>query len=87
LSYNYAVSDGALEMCMNPVSIREAKAKFSALVEAARNGETTIVTNQSRPVAVFAPFKGEEGQEERPGRSDLPTFEEALLSLPHNLDF
>ena len=40
-----------------------------------------------RPVAVIAPFKGEEGQEERPNRSDLPSFEQALLSLPHDLDF
>jgi prevent-host-death family protein len=71
---------------MNPVPIREAKAKFSALIEAAGNGETITLTNHGRPVAVIAPFK-EEGQEERPNRSDLRTFEEALLSLPHNLDF
>jgi prevent-host-death family protein len=71
---------------MNPVPIREAKAKFSAIIEAAGNGETITVTNHGRPVAVIAPFK-EEGQEERPNRSDLPTFEEALLSLPYNLDF
>jgi prevent-host-death family protein len=66
LSYNYAVSDRALEMCMNPVSIREAKAKFSALVEAARNGETITVTNQSRPVAVIAPFKGRRARRSAP---------------------
>jgi prevent-host-death family protein len=72
---------------MNPVSIREAKAKFSAIVEAARNGETTTVTNHGHPVAVIAPCKEEEGREERPSRPDLPSFEQALLSLPHDLDF
>jgi prevent-host-death family protein len=72
---------------MNPVSIREAKAKLSAIIEAAGNGKTITVTSHGRPVAVIAPFKGEEGQEERPNRSDLPSFEQALLSLPHDLDF
>jgi prevent-host-death family protein len=72
---------------MNPVSIRDAKAKFSAIIEAAGNGETITVTNHGRPVAVIAPFKGEEGREECPNRSDLFSFKEALLSLPYDLDF
>jgi antitoxin Phd len=71
---------------MDPVSIRQAKAKFSALISAAENGGTTIVTNYGRPAAIIAPFKAE-GEEERPDRSNLPTFEEALLSLPYHLDF
>jgi len=71
---------------MNPVGIREAKAKFSEIVESAENGETTIVTNHGSPVAVIAPFKEGEGQGERPNRSDIPSFEQALLSLPYNLD-
>jgi len=70
---------------MNSVSIREAKDKFSAIIRAAGNGETTIVTNQGRPVAAIAPFK-EEGQEERPNRPEPPSFEQALLSLPYNLN-
>ena len=70
---------------MNPVSIREAKERFSAIIRAAGNGETTIVTNKSRPVAVIAPFEAD-GQEERPNRLDLPSFEQALLSLPYYLD-
>lgn len=71
---------------MNPVPVREAKAKFSALIEAARNGETITVMNHGRPVAVIAPFMKAD-REERPDHSGLPSFEKALLSLPHDLDF
>lgn len=59
---------------MNPVSIREAKAKFSALVEAAGNGETI------RP----APPLGKEG---RPRRRPVhgPDRGEAALGAPGRL--
>ena len=71
---------------MNSVSIRDAKAKFSAIIDAAGKGKTTIVTNHGRPVAKIGPFEAD-GQNERPPRSDLPSFEEALLALPHKLEF
>ena len=71
---------------MDSVSISEAKAKFSAIIEAASKGKTTIVTNHGDPVAIIAPFE-ERGRDERPTRPDLPSFEEALLTVPHELEF
>jgi prevent-host-death family protein len=71
---------------MDPVSIREAKAKFSAMIEGAGSGKTIVVTNHGRPVAVIAPFN-EEGGVEHPNRLDPAGFKEALLALPHDLDF
>jgi prevent-host-death family protein len=83
---------------MRSFSIREAKDKFPALVKAARGGETSILTYHGTPVAKIAPLQ-EGGKvapsreaelqdgDKRPERSDLPTFEQALLSLPHALDF
>ena len=86
---------------MKSFSIREAKDKFPALVKAAQGGETTILTNRRKPVAKIAPLQeGDMGdkvaplqevelqdKDKRPERSDLPTFEQALLSLPYALEF
>jgi len=71
---------------MDPIGMREAKAKFSAIISAAGNGERTIVTNHGRPVAMIAPCE-EEGRKECAIRSNLPPFEQALLSLPDGLEF
>jgi prevent-host-death family protein len=71
---------------MNSVPVRKAKANFSAIIEAAEKGQTITVTNRGRPVAVIGPFILE-GDGARPGRSFLPRFEQALLSVPHNLVF
>ena len=42
---------------MKTMQLREAKAKLSALVEAAEHGETTIVTKNGRPAAMVAPVQ------------------------------
>lgn len=108
---------------MKSFSIRAAKDNFPALVRAAQEGETTILTNRGTPVAKIAPLEdgelvgetaplqgGESGtdtaplqggepgaetaplqeaelQDKRHEGPDLPTFEQALLTLPHYLDF
>ena len=85
---------------MKSFSIRGAKDNFPALVRAAQDGQTAIITNRAKrvakiapleeeePVAKIAPLQVEELQDERSECSDLPTtFEQALLSLPHYLDF
>jgi len=81
---------------MKSSSIRKAKDNFPALVKAAQGGETTILTNHRKPVAkiaplqegdTFAPSQAAELQDKRLEGSDLPTFEQWLLSLPHPLDF
>ena len=40
------------------VSVTEAKAKFSELVEIAIAGESIVITKQGRPVAKIVPFSG-----------------------------
>ena len=45
---------------MKSFSIREAKDKFPALVRAAQDGETAIITNRGKRVAKIAPLEEEE---------------------------
>ena len=40
------------------MSVTEAKAKFSELVEIAIAGESIVITKQGRPVAKIIPFSG-----------------------------
>lgn len=42
---------------MRTMQVREAKAGFSALVEAAENGEATIITKHGKPAAVVVPVE------------------------------
>lgn len=72
---------------MATFSIKEAKEKFSALVQRAKRGETVIITDRRSPVALISPYKEEKSVAEPPKPSDLPNFEQALSSLPHALDF
>ena len=39
-------------------SISEAKAKFSAIVEAAEDGRTIVICRAGKPVAMLSPFTG-----------------------------
>lgn len=41
---------------MKTMQIREAKAGFSAVVEAAENGEPTIITKHGKPAAMVVPI-------------------------------
>ena len=40
---------------MKTMQLREAKASFSALVEAAENGQPTIITKHGKPAAAIVP--------------------------------
>ena len=42
---------------MKTMQVREAKAGFSTLVEAADNGEPTIITKHGKPAAVVVPVE------------------------------
>lgn len=64
---------------MKTMQLREAKAKLSALVEAAERGETTIVTKNGRPAAVVAPVSENHREEGK------PSFAELLMSIPHSI--
>ena len=61
---------------MREVQLREAKAKLSALVEGAAEGETSIITRHGRPRAVLL------GIEEWNRLCNVPSFGRLLLSAP-----
>ena len=67
---------------MQSIQVRDAKAKFSALIEAAERGEPTTITRHGRPAAVLIPV--EDARRLYPeGR---PSFVDLLLSFPGGLD-
>lgn len=62
------------------LQVREARAAFSALVEAAERGEPTTITRHGRPAAVVVPVSA--ARELYPE----PSFADFLLSFPGPLD-
>ena len=65
---------------MRTVQLREAKARLSALVQAAENGETTIVTKNGRPAARIGPVKNSAVEE-----PVKPNLIEYLMSMPEGI--
>jgi len=68
---------------MESIQIRDAKAKFSALIEAAERGRPTIITRHGRPAAVIVPV--EDARRLYP--EDRPSFVDLLLSFPGDVEF
>jgi antitoxin Phd len=68
---------------MESIQIRDAKAKFSALIEAAERGRPTIITRHGRPAAVIVPV--EDARRLYP--EDRPSFVDLLLSFPSDVEF
>jgi len=68
---------------MRTVQLREAKATLSALVDAAENGEATMITRHGKPAAVLAPVE----QAAKIQGERKPTFAEMLLSAPEEIPF
>ena len=66
---------------MKAIQLREAKAKFSALVQAAENGESTIVTKNGRPAAMLVPIGEVQARGTRTRKKK--NFAELLMSIPH----
>jgi prevent-host-death family protein len=74
---------------MNTVQLREAKAKLSALVDAAERGEGTIITRYGKPAAKVVPLTA--ADRSRPVKNSEPnekkqSFAEWLLSYPGGLE-
>ena len=61
---------------MRQIQLRDAKARLSALVEAAAEGETAIITRHGKPRAVLV------GMDEWERLRDVPSFGRLLLSAP-----
>ena len=68
---------------MKSVQIRDAKARFSALVEAAENGSPTTITRHGRPAAVLVPVQ----DARRLYPEDKPSFVDVLLAFPGGTEF
>jgi antitoxin Phd len=62
--------------------LRDAKASFSAVVEAAEHGEATTITKHGRPAAVVVPVQ----DAERLYAGRLPSFADLLLGIPEDLE-
>lgn len=65
---------------MKSLQVREARAAFSALVEAAERGEPTTITRHGKPAAVVVPVGA--ARELYPE----PNFADFLLSFPGPLE-
>lgn len=68
---------------MRSIQIRDAKARFSALVEAAEHGRPTMITRHGRPAAVLVPV----ADARRLYPADRPSFVDLLLSFPGGIEF
>jgi prevent-host-death family protein len=68
---------------MRTLSLRDAKATLSAVVEAAAHGEATTITKHGRPAAVVVPVE----DARRLYSIDKPSFAELLKSIPDDLEF
>ncbi len=65
---------------MKTMQLREAKARFSALVEAAEKGETTVITKHGRPAARIVP-----AVDDRDARAQKPSLVDYLMSMPADI--
>lgn len=63
---------------MRTLQVRDAKAGFSALVEAAERGEPTTITRHGRPAAVIVPVE----VARRLYPEDTPNFADFLMRFP-----
>ena len=63
---------------MNEVQLRDAKARLSALVDAAERGEITTITRHGKPAAMIVPVEAAEKilSEKKPNLIDY------LMSMP-----
>lgn len=68
---------------MKQMQAREAKAKFSEVIDSAARGEPVTITRHGTPVAMVIPFaKGEEVYPDKPKK----TFGQHLLEFPGGID-
>jgi prevent-host-death family protein len=80
----YIVASCSLkERVVQKVQVREAKARFSALVEAAEHGRPTTITRHGQPAAVLVPV----ADARRLYPEDSPSFADLLLSFPGGIEF
>ena len=67
---------------MKTLRLRDAKASFSAVIEAAERGEATTITKYGKPAAVVMPVE----DALRLYLVDRPSFAALLMRIPHAVD-
>jgi prevent-host-death family protein len=70
-------------LLVESLQVREARARFSALIEAAERGQPTTITRHGRPAAVLVPV----ADARRLYPEDHPSFISLLLNFPGGTDF
>ncbi|MDI6028287.1 type II toxin-antitoxin system Phd/YefM family antitoxin [Corticibacterium sp. UT-5YL-CI-8] len=68
---------------MKRLQVRDAKAGFSSVIQAAENGEPTLITRHGRPAAVVVPV----GDAERIYPSSSPNLGAFLATFPGGIEF
>lgn len=68
---------------MKKAALREAKATLSAIVQAAQNGEPTILTKHGEPAAMVVPIAVARKLYPEKKRN----FADWLLSIPHEIPY
>ncbi|MBA3516207.1 MAG: type II toxin-antitoxin system prevent-host-death family antitoxin [Rhizobiales bacterium] len=66
---------------MNTIQLRDAKAHFSALVEAAEKGEATTITKHGRPAAMLIPME----DAKRIYAESKPSLVKYLMTMPADI--
>ena len=67
---------------MRTLRLRDAKASFSAIVEAAERGEATTITKRGRPAAVVVPVEAAR----RLYPAERPSFAALLRDIPYPIE-
>jgi antitoxin Phd len=68
---------------MSKVQLRDAKARFSQLIDAAAAGDYTVITRHGKEVAMLVPI--EEGRRLHPEEPE-PNFVEYLMRIPYPVE-
>ena len=68
---------------MKSVQLRDAKAKLSALIDAAERGQRTTITRHGRPAAVLVPIADAAKLED----AEKLSFAEMLMAIPGKLPY
>ena len=81
---------------MKSIGIRQAKARLSALARAAAAGESTLITDYGKPIAMIASLVEDPAHEREKAASapieeskpptDAAAFRQALFGAPHPLE-
>lgn len=68
---------------MKSLNLRDAKTNFSAIIDAAEHGESTMITKHGKPAAVIIPLD----LAAKIIEDKKPNFADFLMSVPADIEF